>query len=103
VALAIFGSISCFPKTSNFLSKVVKEAEITDCSFSAKCETIEAIRVTADCLFRRTFAPSKQIDNEKSIHHIIDNQECCSYGTVESDVSDIEQWGRDSPVWPRRV
>ncbi len=24
--------------------------------FSAKCETLEAIRVTADCLFRRTFA-----------------------------------------------
>jgi hypothetical protein len=56
----------------------------------AKCETIEAIRLTTDGLLRRTFAASKRIDNEKSIHLIANNDEGSSYGRKESVVSDIE-------------
>ena len=56
MALAVFGSIFCFSKNFGFSTNGIEEAEITDCSFPAKCETSEAIRVTADCLFRRNFA-----------------------------------------------
>ena len=59
-------------RLTKFEIRIILEKELTvsTISFPAKYETIEAIRVTTDCLFRRTFAAENLKSNGYGIRNI---------------------------------